>query len=119
MMKQGVKIWDMTISDKVRALSAYYGTCGADQIKDILGCSRYYAKKYCDQSTFDVAKLEAKWRKRMAQDLTRGMYIFNGRFLAFTKSKEYVDVENGRGMVERVDASDVLCCWREFYEVGK
>ena len=116
MIKQGVKIWDMTMADQIRALLSTFDL-DEESIALALNTKRSYINKI--DKGFSIGKLEAKWRKRMAQDLTRGMYIFNGRFLAFTKSKEYVDVENGRGMIERIEACDVLCHWREFYEVGK
>ena len=112
---QGCKCWDMTMADQIRALLSTFDI-DEESVALILNTKRSYINKIA--KGFSLGKLEIKWRKRMAQDLTRGMYIFNGRFLAFTKSKEYIDVENGRGMIERIDAGEVLCRWREFYDVG-
>lgn len=119
MIKQGVKIYDMTMADRVRSLAYIYGQDGYKHVAEMLGCSNHYAKKHSCPKTYSESKLELKWRKRMTKDLTRGFIINDGMiFHAFTKSKEYVDVTNECGMLERISASDVLCHWREFYGVG-
>lgn len=59
-----------------------------------------------------------KWRKRMAKDLVRGMWIGeNSTFLSFTKSKEYINIENSNGKLDRVEVFEVLSQWRRFYGI--